>query len=415
MKLFCTLLVAGLTATPLFTTASSLDWPEFRGPTGQGLSTATNVPIHWSTTSNVVWKTALPGEGWSSPVLSNGRLYLTAALESPVHALHVMCVDAQTGKMVWDREAIQPDEKAAKEMHAKNSLASPTCLVRDGRIYAHFGHMGTVALDLEGKILWRQTSLSYAPNHGNGGTLVWVDGLLVYSADGKADPFIAALEADTGKVRWKVPRKSDAGNKFSFSTPLVIEVDGAKQVISAGSGMVGGFDPKDGREIWRVRYGQGYSVVPRPVYAQGLLILSSGFDQPVMYAIKPAGARGDVTDTHVAWTLTKNGPTTPSPLAVGNDLYIISDGGTASCIDIPSGKVLWTQRIGGATSASPVHAEGRIYFQNERGLGSVIKAGRTYELLAQNNLEDQSLASYAVSDNTLYIRTKTALWKIGQP
>jgi outer membrane protein assembly factor BamB len=177
-------------------------------------------------------------------------------------------------------------------MHSKNSPASATPVVTADRLYVHFGHMGTAALDLSGKVLWRQTSVTYPPVHGNGGSPVLVGGLLVFNCDGAKDPFVAALDAGSGEVRWKTPRDTPAKSKFSFSTPLVIEVEGRAQLVSAASGFVGGYDPADGRELWRVRYGEGYSVVPRPVYSHGLLFVSSGFDSPVLYAIRPAGRRG---------------------------------------------------------------------------------------------------------------------------
>jgi outer membrane protein assembly factor BamB len=176
---------------------------------------------------------------------------------------------------------------------------------------------------------------------------------------------------------------------------------------------VGGYDPADGRELWRVLYGSGYSVVPRPAFAHGLLYVSSGFDSAVLYAIRPQSAKGDATKTHVAWTIRKGAPNTPSPLVAGDELYLVSDGGIATCADARSGKVHWTERLpGGKFSASPVYADGRVYFQNEEGDGFVVKAGKKYELLAENELGERSLASYAVADGALFIRTDKHLWKI---
>ncbi len=395
--------------------SSAEDWPEFRGPTGQGHSAATNIPLHWDATSNVVWKTFIPGEGWSSPVLTGERIYLTSAINESNHtSLHALCVDAKDGRIRWNIEILKPDPSATQQMHKKNSLASPTPIVRDGRVYVHFGHMGTAALDISGKILWQQTTLKYSPTHGNGGSPALVGDSLVFSCDGASDPFIVALDATTGNVRWKTPRNTSAKNPFSFSTPLAIEVDGSTQIISPGSGFVGGYDLKDGREIWRARYGEGYSVITRPVFAHGLLFVTSSYNRSVLYAVKPAGAKGDVTDTHIAWKHDKGVPNTPSPLVVGDELYFVSDSGIANCLDARSGNLHWSERLGGGFSASPVLAEGRIYFQNEEGVGIVLKAGKTFEVLAKNNLGERTLASPAVTDNSIFLRSKSYLWRIGK-
>jgi len=414
LKRHMVLFVAVCAAAFSISSGAAGDWPEFRGPTGQGISTARNVPLYWSATSNVVWRTTIPGEGWSSPVLVNGKIYLTTAVnESTNTSLRALCVNADDGRMQWNVEVLRPDPDATRAMHKKNSLASPTAIVRDGRIYVHFGHMGTAALDLSGKLLWQQTSLKYSPMHGNGGSPALVGDALVFGCDGEEEPFVVALDVMTGKVRWKTPRLTTAKNRFSFSTPLAIEVDGAPQVISPGSGFVGGYDPKDGREIWRVLYGEGYSVITRPVFAHGLLFVTSSYNRSGLYAIKPAGARGDVTGTHIVWKHDKSVPNTPSPLAVGDELYFVSDSGIATCLDARTGNLHWSERLGGGFSASPVLAEGRLYFQNEEGVATVLKAGKTFELLAKNDLGERTLASPAVADNTLFLRSKSHLWRIG--
>lgn len=391
------------------------DWPEFRGPTAQGISNARNVPLHWSATSNVVWQTAIPGEGWSSPALVKGKIYLTTAVtDSTNTSLRALCVNAQDGRIQWNVEVFQPDSAAAQVMHKKNSLASPTPIVRDDRIYVHFGHLGTAALDRAGKILWRQTTLNYSPMHGNGGSPALVGDALVFSCDGETDPFVVALNAKDGQVRWKTSRNSTAARMFSFSTPLAIEVDGGTQIISPTSGFVAGYDPQDGREIWRVRYPEGFSIVTRPVFAHGLLFISSSYLKPVLYAIKPAGAKGDVTETHLVWKHDKGVPNTPSPLVVGDEIYFVSDSGIATCLDARTGNLHWSERLGGGFSASPVLAEGRIYFQNEEGIGTMLKAGKTFAVLAKNDLGERTLASPAVTDNAIFLRSKSHLWRIGK-
>lgn len=386
------------------------DWPEFRGPTAQGHSDAHGLPIEWSDTKNVQWKAAIPGKGWSSPVIKGDQIILTTAdAEGNGLSLRVLSVSAKTGKIGWNTKIFATE---AVKHHKKNSDASPTPIIEGDRIYAHFGHYGTASLDLKGKVLWKQTSLNYPPVHGNGGSPALVDNALIYSGDGSSDPFIAALDKRTGKVLWKVPRQTDAKKKFSFCTPLVIEVKGKKQVISPGSGVVCALDPKDGHEIWRVRYGEGYSVVPRPIFGHGLLFLSSGFDKAVIYAIKPDG-KGDVTDTHVAWTIDRGAPKTPSLLLVGDEVYAVADNGIALCADARTGQIHWQERVGGDYSASPIYADGRIYLQNETGMGVVLQPGKQFKKLAENNLGEATLASYAVDGSSLIIRGENNLFRIG--
>jgi outer membrane protein assembly factor BamB len=222
---------------------------------------------------------------------------------------------------------------------------------------------------------------------------------------------VVALSAADGQVKWRTDRRSRAVKKFSFHTPLLIEVNGRRQVISAGSDVVSAYDPKTGDEIWRLRY-EGYSVIPRPVYGHGLLYLATGYEKPSLIAVRPDG-KGDVTDTHVAWRLTKNAPHTPSPLLVGDELYVVSDDGWASCLDAKTGDVHWSERLRGAGfSASPLAAEGKVYFQNEAGVGFVVKAGTKYELLAKNDFKERTLASYAAADGALLIRTAQHLYRI---
>jgi outer membrane protein assembly factor BamB len=396
--------------------AASTDWPEFRGPTGQGTSTAANVPLHWTDSQNVAWRTKLPGAGWSSPVLANDRVYLTAAVKDATAknamTLHALCLDANSGAIQWDVEVLRPDAAAVRAIHPKNSPASSTPVVRGDRLYLHFGHMGTVALDTAGKILWRQTDLKYPPVHGNGGSPLLTDSALIFSADAADDPFVAALDPATGKLLWKTPRNTPANSRFSFSTPLEITVNGQRQIISAGSGLVAAYDPATGAEIWRVAYGQGYSVVPRPVFAHGLLILSTGYDRATLLAVRPDGARGDATQSAIAWQIKKNAPLTPSPLVVGDEVYTVSDNGFATCADARTGKVHWSQRLGGNFSASPVAAEGRIYFLSESSVCTIVRAATKYEQLAQNDLGQRTLASPAVTDNALFIRTESGLLRI---
>lgn len=389
------------------------DWSGFRGPTQQGLSQAKGLPTRWDQKSNIIWKQAIPGQGWSSPVVVGGSLFLTSAVptDKAGHQLLALSFDAKTGAEQWRTEVFKEDPSAPK-IHGKNSHASPTPLVESGRIYAHFGHQGTACLDLAGKVIWSTHELSYPPRHGNGGSPVLVDDLLIFSADAETDPFLAALDKNSGKLRWKVARESDSAKKFSFSTPLVITVNGKKQLVSPGSNVVGGYDPTNGKLLWWVRF-NGYSVVPRPVYAHGLVFFSTGYDHAKLLAVDPTG-QGDVTETHLKWTQARNAPNTPSPLVVDDLLYVVSDGGIVSCLEPATGKAVWQKRLGGDFSASPIYADGKIYLTNELGVTFVCAPGRECKILAENDLGERSLASPAAIEGALFLRTQEHLYCIGE-
>jgi outer membrane protein assembly factor BamB len=393
------------------------DWPQFRGPAGDGHATAKNLPTKWSETTNVAWKTPIAGKAWSSPALFNNRLYLTTAVPvdasqpDAVQSLRTLCMDAGSGRILWDVEILQPDATEVA-IHTKNSHASPTPLVENGHLYVHFGHYGTACLDLAGTIIWKDQSHTYEPVHGNGGSPVLVDGLLIFSCDGADDPFVVALDAGTGQERWRFRRTSEADKKFSFSTPAVIDINGQKQLITPGSGVVNALDPASGREIWHVRYGDGYSVIPKPVFGHGLLFVATGYNSPTVMAIRPQEAKGDVTDSHVAWVNKKAAPHTPSLLLIGNELYMVSDKGVATCLDARTGHEHWTQRIGGNYSASPIYADGKIYIQSEEGPTIVLRPGTRFVQLAETGFNERTLASYAVGANFLFIRTDKHLYRV---
>jgi outer membrane protein assembly factor BamB len=388
------------------------DWPQFRGPTGQGTAEGADPPLTWSPTENVAWKTPLPGSGWSSPIVYRGRVYLTTAVtddDRRPKSLRAIGVDARSGEIVWDHEVFAPDSDAPK--HSKNTHASSTPIADGDHLYVHFGPLGTACLTLDGEVLWRQEGIDYPPVHGNGSSPVLAGDKLIFNCDGGRDPFVVALHRSTGEVAWKAPRETSAAKKFSFSTPLVLEDGGRELVVSPGSGAVIAYDAASGEEVWRVDYGQGYSVVPRPVLGEGLLYVSSGFDSASVFAVR-TGGRGDVTDTHVAWKASRGAPKTPSMLLVGGELYFVADNGIATCVDARTGQQHWQERIGGNVSASPVYADGRIYITTEDGRTIVIAASREFEKLAENDLGERTLASAAISGKALFIRTASNLYCI---
>lgn len=387
------------------------DWPQFRGPTGDGHSTARQVPQVWSATNNVAWKVPVPGQGWSSPVLDRGTIYLTAAAEGGAGLrLLALAFDARTGKPLWEREVFAPHE-GFSQLHRKNSQASPTPLVAGERVFVHFGHLGTACLNRDGKILWQQNELRYNPVHGNGGSPILVDDKLVFTADGAEDPALVALDQATGRRAWRTERKAGHSKNFSFATPTLIVVDQQPQIIAPASGIIAAYRPQDGTEIWRVRH-DGFSVIPKPVFAHGLVFAGTGYEAPTAIAIEPKGS-GDITEASLKWTLRKGAPNTPSFLVVGEELYLLADNGVLSCVDPRTGKVHYQERACGQSSASPVYVEGRIYLLDEQGLGVVIAPGKEFRKLAENPLGERTLASYAVTDGALFIRSETSLYRIG--
>ena len=235
--------------------------------------------------------------------------------------------------------------------------------------------------------------------------------LLIVNCDGNDVGVVVALDAQTGKVRWKANRHDPVSQ--AYTTPLVIRVGERDQVVSVGAHHTIAYDPRTGKEIWRVGYGDGFSNVPRPVYGHGMVYITTGFFQPELMAVRVDGA-GDVTRSHVAWTLKRSVPLTPSPLLVGDEIYVISDNGIATCLDAKDGTILWQERLGGNYSASPVYADGRIYFLNEEGVATVVAPGRTLRRLAVNRWTDRTLASIGVARGSLFIRTQSNLYRIAE-
>ncbi len=380
------------------------DWTEFRGPTGQGHSQEQALPLTWSETKNVRWKVIVPGNGWSSPTVLGDRIWLTTAMEEG-RSLRAICLDRDTGRILHNVEVFHLPNPGP--IHKKNSHASPTPILERDRVYLHFGSHGTACINGSGEILWKTQELKYNHRHGPGGSPVLFDDLMVISCDGYDIQFVVALDKRTGQIRWKSPRQ---GNQ-AYATPLIVEVNGKHQVISPGAHRAISYDPRTGKEIWWIRYGKGFSNIPRPVYGHGLVFICSGFDKAVLLAVRPDG-QGDVTDTHVAWSLKRGVSLTPSPLLVGDELYMVSDMGIASCVDAVSGKIHWQQRLGGNYSASPIYADGRLYFLSEDGETVVIEPAKEFRKLATNRLDGYTLASMAVSGGSIFIRSASHLYRL---
>ncbi len=386
------------------------DWPEFRGPDGNGITTETGLPVTWSADEHVTWKQSLPGLAWSSPVVVKGKIYLTTAVEEETGIwLQVLCVDAESGHVEWNKQVFrQPTEV---EIHKKNSHASPTPLVEGERIYVHFGPHGTACLDLAGNQLWN-IKLEYGPTHGNGGSPASAGDLLIICCDGHDTQYVVGVEKSSGEIRWKTDRDTTPEKGFSFSTPLILDVNGQSQAICPGSDAVFAYEPATGKEIWRLNYPGGYSVTPRPIYGSGLVYVCTGYNTPKLLAIDPTG-QGDVTATHLKWELEQAIPHAPSPVHVDGLLYVVSDKGIATCLDAKTGEEKWQQRLGGNFSASPLYAEGRVYFQDENGTATVVAAGPEFQELAKNTLVDErTYSSYAVADGAIFLRSEGGLFRL---
>ena len=383
------------------------DWPQFRGPDGQGHAPGQGYPLEWSESQHVRWKVPVTGRGWSSPVVANGRVWLTTATRAGRDtSLRLLSFDVESGRAGVDAEIFRM--RGGDLLNPKNSHASPTPIVDGDRVYVHFGAEGTAAVSTAGEVVWK-AKLPYVSQHGNGGSPALAGDLLIVNCDGFDEAFVAALDVKTGKTRWRSYRPEP--HSQAYSTPLAIEVDGRPEVVSVGAFNTIAYDPRNGREIWRVHYDDGYSNVPRPVFGQGLVYVATGFNQPSLLAVRPDG-RGDVTRSHVAWRLTRGAPLTPSPVLDGDTLYLVSDNGIATAVDARTGAVRWQQRLGGAFSASPIVADGRVYFLDEDGRTTVVRAGGAGERLAVNALDGPAFASMAAVPHGFIVRTGTHLYRI---
>ncbi|TWT57646.1 outer membrane biogenesis protein BamB [Thalassoglobus neptunius] len=394
------------------------DWNEFRGPTGQGEVSGVSLPVEWndseSDSENILWKQQLDGLAWSSPIVVDGKIFMTCASEESEDSLslQLIALDAETGDEFWRRELWTHSDDV--QVHKKNSHASPTPICDGEHLYAHFGPQGTACVTLDGEIVWKQ-KLEYKPVHGNGGSPALAEGVLVICCDGGDRQFVVGLDRASGDIRWRTERETDPKKGFSFSTPLVIEVNGQQQAVCPGSDAVFVYDPQTGEEIWRVDYPGGYSVTPRPVYGNGLVYVCTGFNKPQLLAIDPTGT-GNVTETHLRWSADRAIPHSPSPVFFEDSVYVVSDKGIATCFDAESGEVVWQERLGGNFSASPIVSDRKLYFQDETGTGIVLKASREFEELSRNNIGsgERTFASYAVDGDSILLRSESHLYRIGR-
>ena len=411
MRSILSILILSLSSSFVF---AGENWPQFLGPDGNGSSDSKDLPLKWSETENVKWKTAIHGRGWSSPVVWGNQIWLTTATEDG-KVQYAVCVDRGSGKILHDTKLFTNDKPPP--IAPMNSYASPTPLIEEGRVYANFGSYGTACLDLAtGEILWSRRDIPCDHSVGPGSSPVLADNLLVLQMDGKDTQYIIALDKTTGKTAWKTMRSTDYGTRGdefrkAFDTPLLIDVGGRKQLICTGAVETIAYDPATGKELWKVKHaGESYSNTARPLFFADMVMINTGASQQI-WAVRPDGS-GDVTDSHVAWKLDKNVPFLPSMTVVNDLLYMISDDGIASCVEAKTGKNVWKKRVGGKFAASAVAAEGRVYFLSQDGPTTVIAAERKYRELAVNKLDEGFSATPAVAGKSLFLRTKTHLYRI---
>ena len=404
------------------------NWPQFRGPWGGGQVAASGdtrllgLPLEWSETNNIQWKTEIPERGWSTPVVWGDQIWLTTATLDG-HDFFVLCVDAKTGKILLDDKLFHCDAPEPLG-NAVNGYATPSPAIEAGHVYVHFGSYGTACLDTGTRqVLWKRSDLPCRHYRGPSSSLVLFKDLIIVTLDGVDLQYVVALDKVTGKTVWKTDRSftwddkndpsamvRDGDRHKAHSTPLLIDYNSKTQLISTAARSAYGYDPATGKELWRIHH-DSWSAAPMPVYRQGLAFLISGAGKTKLIAVRVDG-QGDVTDTHEAWTVDSLVANTASPLLVDDLLYMVTDDGMVTCLETASGKEVWRQRIKGKYAASPIYADGRLYFFNQAGETTVLKPGRTFQLLCTNTLADGFMASPAVAGKTFILRTKTSLYRV---
>jgi outer membrane protein assembly factor BamB len=426
-RLHCLLLLAALTFGLV---TASAEWPDFRGPRGDGHVSAPGItkpvgfPLRWSETNNIKWKTEIPHRGWSTPVVMGGQIWLTTATPEG-HDYFAICVDKENGKILFNEKVFHTDNPEPLGNGASmNCYATPSPVIEPGRVYVHFGSPGTACLDTEtGKVIWKRNDLPCRHYRGASSSPVLFENLLILTFDGADLQYVAGLDKRTGKTVWKTnrsvawndenapgPYAKDGDLRKAHGTPLVATVAGKPQLISVGAKASYGYDPRTGSELWRVEYND-FSSAPRPVFDHGIAYLVTGFTKKEFLAVKTDG-HGNVTDTHIAWKLNKNVPKYSSPLLIDGLLYLAAEESFITCVEAATGEVVWNERIGGKYAASPIYADGGLYFFSQEGTTTVLKPGRSFEILATNKLDGGFMASPAADGKAFYLRTKTHLYRV---
>lgn len=431
--------IMSLAAVLIRPTCAGDNWPQFRGPDGDGRSDAKGLPLTWTETSHVKWKTPIHGRAWSSPVIWGDQIWLTTATEDGTR-LYAVCVNRETGKVERDLKLF--DVVLPQYVHPFNSYASPTPVIEEGRVYVTFGSPGTACIDTKtGKVLWQRRDFVCNHFRGAGSSPVLFQDLLLMNFDGSDHQFVVALDKNTGKTVWRTERSVDYKDldsdgkpqaegdlRKAFSTPHVAIMNGKPMLISQGAKAHYGYDPLTGKELWRVEERTSHSASSRPITGFGMIFLPTGWSNGELLAIHPA-TNGEAIDANTAtlsnskseggasrlelvWKVKRSVSRKPGLLIVGDLIFMLEDGGVASCLEAKTGTQVWQERIGGSYSASPVTADGRIYYFSEDGKTTVIEASRQFKTLATNQLADGFMSSPAIAGKALFLRTKTHLCRI---
>ncbi len=416
--------LCGLAAT------ARADWPDFRGPwcdgraNPPGSTNSLGLPLHWSETENIKWKTPIHDRGWSTPVIMNGQVWLTTATIDG-HDFFAVCVDEATGKIRFDNKIFHCDNPESLGAAVNfNCYASPSAVLEPGRAYVHFGTYGTACLDAStGKTIWKRDDLPCRHFRGPGSSPILCDNLLILTMDGIDQQYVVALDKNTGKTVWKTDRTAqynDLDNKGrptgggdfrkAFSTPLVIDAGGVKQIITTASKAAYSYNAATGSEIWKLAHG-GYSPASRPLFDDGRVIVTSGNGKPEIMGLRP-DVHGDVPPEAVLWRVARGSPSRTSGTIDNGLLYIVNEGGIACCFQTADGTEVWRERIGGEYSASILYGDGKIYAFSQDGKSVVLQAGRTFGSLATNQLSAGFMASPAADGHALYLRTMAALYRV---
>ncbi len=405
------------------------NWPRFRGPTGQGISTEKNPPMQWGPGKNIVWKTAIAGSGWSSPIVWDDNVFLTSTTDKGA-TCRMICLDLKTGKLRWNTKVFK---QVPKHKEGRNSHATPTPVTDGKRIYCVFSAGGMAALDFNGKTLWTNHQVSFYSRHGLGASPVLYKNLLIMPFDGSNKvsaagkwpnntdeekigwrvpwdkAFILALDTETGKEVWTARRGM---SRIAHVTPNILKIDGQDQLVSVAGDVIQGFEPTTGKRIWTIR-SEGEGVTPGFAAGDGLIFTASGYMQNTVRTVR-TGAKGDATKTHIAWENRKGVPKQSSFLYVKPYLYAVTESGIVTCYQGTDGQIVWQGRINGRHSASPVYAGGRIYFHCETGETVILKAGPEFKILARNTIDEKCQASIVISGGALLIRSEKHLFRIGR-
>ena len=426
-----TILISALVAGEALAN-DDLNWPEFRGPRGNGVSTSTGLPTTWSETNHVVWKTEIKGRAWSSPVIWGSQIWLSSATPDG-RELYALCVDRETGKFLIDKKLF--DVAKPQFAHEFNSHASPTPAIQEGRVFITFGATGTACLDTKtGEVLWERRDIECNHFRGAGSSPILDGGRIYLNFDGSDHQFVMAFDQKTGKTVWRTERsidfkdlgpdgkpQSEGDFRKAFATCRIATFDGVTQLLSQGAGAMYAYNPVNGEELWRVEERTSQAAGTCPAIGGGLVFVPTGWSRGQVLAIRP-GKKGEVVDAnaadqagsqlHIAWKTKKSVPKKPSLTFYEDLLFAIDDNGVATCWEGATGVVVWNERIGGNYSAAPLLADGHLYFFSEEGKATVVAASRDFAKLGENLLQNGFMASPAVSGKALFLRTKSHLYRI---